>query len=135
MAVLMRSNVFAAANLRQGLALAVFLMLCGCSGGADPFAGTAFKFKPDEVEPKPFVKASRKDPSQTDYLSIGFEDLPRKTAVKSPAQAAADTQSLAASGEQAKGRLTAPVAKSAGLSAEELKKKRKALIDGLAPAP
>ena len=134
MAILMRSNVFAAAKLRQGLALAVFMMLCGCGGGADPFAGNAFKFKPDEVEPQPFVKAARKDPAQLDYLPVGFDDVPRKTAVKTPSQAAADTQSLAASGEKAKGRLAAPVAKSKGLSAEELKKKRKALIDGQEPA-
>lgn len=133
MAILIRSNGFAVAKLRQGLALAVFIMLCGC-GGADPFAGNAFKFKPDEVEPQPFVKAARKDPAQLDYLPVGFEDVPRKTAVKTPAQAAADTQSLAASGEKAKGRLAAPVAKSKGLSAEQLKKKRKALIDGQEPA-
>ena len=133
MAILMRSNVFAVTLVKRSTAAAVFLMLCGC-GGTDPFAGTAFKFKPDEFEPKPFVKAARKDPAQLDYLPIGFEDVPRKTAVKTPAQAAADTQSLATSGEQAKSRLAAPVAKSKGLSPEQLKKKRKALIDGQDPA-
>lgn len=120
--------------IKLGALLGAQLLASACVSGPESPLGNTFKFHPDEVEPKPFVKAARVDPDKLNYLSIGFQDVGRKTPVKSAAEAGADTRSLAASGEQAKSRLGAPVAKSTGLTEDELKKKRKALIDGQTPA-
>jgi len=84
-------------NLRVAALFGLALALSGCAWENSLehlAAGSGLATAPTEA--KDFVKASRPDPANLNYIAVGFDEKKRATAVRTTAEVAADDRSLRA---------------------------------------